>query len=214
MQRISLFLAVSSLVLFVVGCNKAEGASNRPAASISSTQQNSSPYRGTTDSTDSMDNPWPTAGWILTDDWMKKKKWLTEYNGDLSINSGVYGPNYTYENWHLPPKWAPYVFKNESWVRGSHPLELNRKTLFITLQGTVYLKFGVAGRDWPPQSAADIPPDATIVAEFVPVRKAVQAGIIPVFHSLPQVDVVDPIVLKALGMTKEEYQTYIGHPKS
>jgi hypothetical protein len=105
------------------------------------------------------------------------------------------------------------LYKNESWVRGSHPLELNRKTLFITLQGTVFLKFGVAGRDWPPVSATDIPPDATIVAEFVPVRKAVQAGIIPVFHCQPQVDVVDKFVLKVLGITEQEYQKYIGHSK-
>jgi hypothetical protein len=215
MQRTSLFLAVGSLVLFLVGCNKEEVPSDRPMASIPSNQQTSSTNRGTSESTSSMDDPWPTAGWVLTDELMKmnKTKWLTEYNDDLPMNRGVYGPNYTYENWHLPPKWAPYLYKNESWVQGKHPLELNRKTLFITLQGTVYLKFGVAGRDWPPLSAADIPPDATIVAEFVPVRKAVQAGIIPVFHSQPQVDVVNEFVLKALGMTEQEYRTCIGSPR-
>ncbi|QSO46079.1 hypothetical protein [Alicyclobacillus mengziensis] len=139
---------------------------------------------------------------------------MTEYNQPLPINQGVYGKTSMYANWHLPPKWASYLYKNEHWVNQSGmPMELNNKTLFITLQGTVYLKMGTAGRDWPSLSAADIPPDATIVAEFVPLKPAIEAGIIPVYQSLPQVGIAKPFVLKVLGMTQKEYQTYIGNPK-
>lgn len=97
---------------------------------------------------------------------------------------------------------------------GSNVRESNRPTLFITLQGTVFLKHGTAGRGWPPLSAADIPPDATLVAEFVPVKKAVEAGIIPVYHSLPVVDVPPPAaLLRILGMSQAAYESCIGHPQ-
>ncbi len=69
-----------------------------------------------------------------------------------------------YTNWHLPPKWAPYLYKNEHWVnQPGQPVKLKNPTLFITLQGTVFLKTGTAGRDWPPLSALDIPPDAPLL---------------------------------------------------
>lgn len=155
---------------------------------------------------------WPDADWVLTDALMKQKQWITLYNQNLSINQRIYGPQYDYEYWQIPPKWTPYLYKNEKWTN-THPLELNHPTLFITLQGTVFLKQGTAARDWPPISATDIPPDATIVAEFVPVKKAVEAGIIPVHHSQPQVDSVSNTVLEVLGMNEAEYQKFIGQPK-
>lgn len=158
-------------------------------------------------------SPWPQVDWILTDTLMVQKKWVTEYNDTLSINLGVYGEKFMYADWHLPPKWAPYLYKNEHWVnQAGQPVRLNNPTLFITLQGTVFLKTGTAGRYWPPLSATDIPPDATIVAEFVPLKPAVKAGIIPVYHSFPQVDTVEPEVLTVLGMREAEYRNSIGSP--
>ncbi len=157
-------------------------------------------------------SPWPDANWVLTDALMKQEQWVTLYNPNLAINQGVYGQQYDYEHWQIPSKWTPYLYKNEKWT-DTHPQELNHATLFITLQGTVFLKQGAAGRDWPPISATDIPPDATIVAEFVPVKKAVEAGIIPVYHSQPQVDSVSTTVLEVLGMNEAEYQKFIGQPK-
>jgi len=154
--------------------------------------------------------------WVLTDQLMKQKHWGTEYNGDLPMNHWLSGDKYSYRDWHLPPKWVPYVYQNEHWVKKQgYPMELNDKTLFITLQGTVFLKQGTAGRDWPPLSAADIPPDAPIAAEFVPVQKAVEAGSVPVYHNHQFTDGVTPTpLLKILQMTQNQYEAYLGHPKA
>jgi len=204
MRGMSLFVAASALLILLSGCSAQGVASNAFATSNASRTSNNA----TANSSERVkENPWPTVDWVLTDELMKQKHWLTEYNAELSINHWLSGDKYSYTDWHLPPKWVPYLYKNQHWVKKQgYPMELNDKTLFITLQGTVFLKWGTAGRDWPPLSAADIPPDAVLVAEFVPLKKAVKNGIIPVYQSQPFPDGSPPApLLKILGMTQSQY---------
>jgi len=113
------------------------------------------------------------------------------YNTALAINqlpTAWHGID-SFNHWRLPPRWAHELFKNESHVKPSLPpthraLPL---TLYITLQGTVFLfPQTISGTQWmgPDGYVADIPP-STIVAEFVPLRPAVRAGIIPESHGQP-----------------------------
>jgi hypothetical protein len=113
------------------------------------------------------------------------------YNTALAINqlpTSWHGID-PFDRWRLPPRWAHYLFKNESHVKPSLPpthqsLPL---TLYITLQGTVFLfPQTISGTQWlgPDGYVANIPP-STIVAEFVPLKPAVRAGIIPESHGQP-----------------------------
>ena len=106
------------------------------------------------------------------------------YNTQLAMNQfpASWRGNDLINTWKLPPKWVPYLMKNEKppshnpqSVNGPDPL-----ALYITLQGTVFLypQEGVSYQ-WPPTpTVGDVPP-TTIVAEFVPLKPAVEAGIIP-----------------------------------
>ena len=94
-------------------------------------------------------------------------------------------------NWRPPPRWISYLYKNEKTKITSDvqipPVLKIPLTLYITLQGTVFLyPQTFSGTQWPgPQGdIADIPP-TTIVAEFVPLKPAVLAGIIPVSDNEP-----------------------------
>lgn len=110
------------------------------------------------------------------------------YNNQLAMNQfpTSWHGNDLVNTWKLPPKWAPYLYKNEShtlpFINGHRPnLKKIPLTLYITLQGTVFLyPQTIMQSQWPVTSTVgDIPP-TTIVAEFVPLKAAVRAGIIPV----------------------------------
>jgi len=213
MSQTMLATASVSLLLLLSGCGLQTEATNKIASPAVNQAANSS----TSTKTTVKDNPVPDANWVLTDTLVKQTKWFTQYNQNLSINHGVYGKTVEYWHWQLPSTWQPYLYKNEHYITPkTGPVYLNHQTLFITLQGTVYLKEGIAGRYWPPFSPMDIPPDATIVAEFVPLKPAVKAGIIPVFHGGPQAPgtrYIEPAALKVLGMTKTEFVQDIGNQK-
>ncbi|MCL4521026.1 MAG: hypothetical protein M1415_05490 [Firmicutes bacterium] len=113
------------------------------------------------------------------------------YNTALAMNlfpTAWHGID-SFNHWRLPPRWTHDLFKNELHVKPSLPpthraLPL---TLYITLQGTVFLfPQTISGTQWmgPDGYVADIPP-STIVAEFVPLKPAVRAGIIPESHGQP-----------------------------
>lgn len=91
----------------------------------------------------------------------------------------------------MPPGWIPYLYKNEKTkITSDIRTSLVQKiplTLYITSQGTVFLYTQTSsGTQWPGPHGdiADIPP-TTIVAEFVPLKPAVLAGIIPVSDNEP-----------------------------
>ncbi|OLZ12292.1 hypothetical protein [Sulfobacillus thermosulfidooxidans] len=97
----------------------------------------------------------------------------------------------SFNHWRVPPGWIPYLYKNEktkiitdSPAGSAQTVPL---TLYITLQGTVFLyPQTFSGTQWPGPHGdiADIPP-TTIVAEFVPLKPAVLAGVIPVSDNEP-----------------------------
>ncbi len=96
-----------------------------------------------------------------------------------------------FDHWRVPPGWMPYIYKNEKTKIISNNYPDNRQklplTLYITLQGTVFLYPQTAsGTMWPGPHGdiADVPP-STIVAEFVPLKPAVLAGIIPESDNIP-----------------------------
>ena len=81
-------------------------------------------------------------------------------------------------------------------------------TLYITLQGTVFLyPQTVLGNQWPMTLTVGAIPPTTIVAEFVPLKTAVEAGIIPESSWRPEsppsisLSPVFSIWQKTLGMT-------------
>jgi hypothetical protein len=94
-----------------------------------------------------------------------------------------------FNDWKVPPKWIPYIYKNERKITKYLPT-IKKKlplTLYITLQGTVFLyPQTVSGTQWIGSNAYidDIPP-STIIAEFVPLKAAVNSGIIPVSNDEP-----------------------------
>ncbi|WP_053957939.1 hypothetical protein [Sulfobacillus thermosulfidooxidans] len=97
----------------------------------------------------------------------------------------------SFNHWRVPPGWIPYLYKNEKIKIASdvqtHSGQNVPLTLYITLQGTVFLyPQTFSGTQWPGPDGdiADIPP-TTIVAEFVPLKPAVLAGVIPVSNNEP-----------------------------
>ena len=114
-----------------------------------------------------------------------------------------------FNQWQLPPEWHPYLLKNEKIV---HPTPQNAQkvplTLYITLQGTVFLyPQTYSGTIWLGHNAyiADIPP-TTIVAEFVPLKPAVFAGVIPISGDEPSGvnGYTDPLWEKTLYMSASQ----------
>lgn len=94
-------------------------------------------------------------------------------------------PTSTFATWQPPASWDKYLLKNEP-SGGTAATIGEERALFITLQGVVYLY--PADIQWQPLVYDDIPPGATIVAEYVPVAKAVRAGVVPVYR-LPLTEV-------------------------
>ncbi|MGB9809518.1 MAG: hypothetical protein ACPLSA_05695 [Caldanaerobacter sp.] len=88
-----------------------------------------------------------------------------------------YGTNSTsFDDWKLPKVWQKYIYSVNNNAS-------NDKILYITLQGVVFLYFPPDGRYWPPVPMfGDIPPGSVIVAQHVPIKPAVESGIIPVYH--------------------------------
>lgn len=137
------------------------------------------------------------------------------YNAQLAMNrfpASWHGNNLV-NTWRLPPKWAPYLLKNEKpapeFVNGHRSFSKIPMTLYITLQGIVFLyPQTVMQSQWPSTlTVGDVPP-TTIVAEFVPLKPAVQAGIIPESNGGAQSPgqpwlggYVPTVWQKALGMT-------------
>lgn len=153
----------------------------------------------------------PSVGvsWILPNrlpaDAMQNQLWPL-YNTRLTMNqfpAAWHGVD-AFRAWKLPPRWAPYLLKDEkrAHIHGADPV-----TLYITLQGTVFLyPQTLSGTQWPGPDGipADIPP-ATVVAEFVPLKAAVQAGIIPESGGQPWLGGPIPHVwTKSLGMTASQ----------
>lgn len=139
------------------------------------------------------------------------------YNNQLSMNQFpkswyLHGGDLV-NTWKLPPKWAPYLYKNEShtppFSPGHHAnLGTIPLTLYITLQGTVFLyPQTIMQSQWPETlTVGDIPP-TTIVAEFVPLKSAVQDGIIPESDRVPWgpgSGFVPRVWQKALGMSSAQ----------
>lgn len=115
------------------------------------------------------------------------------YNLSLSLNHHLSFPAEPFNHWTFPTTWAPYL----EWNQLSYPnpvissstssFSSSRGYLFITLQGTVYLYSHISQSAWPIHPFADIPPEATIVAEYVPLAPAVKHGILPVYDGQPLV---------------------------
>lgn len=141
---------------------------------------------------------WERINWPIYNTQLAMNQFPASWHGNDLINS-----------WKLPPNWVPYLMKNETpakprSVNGPDPL-----TLYITLQGTVFLyPQTISGSQWPGTlTVGDVPP-TTIVAEFVPLKLAVEAGIIPESSGSPKSPPqpasggpVFPIWQKVLGMT-------------
>lgn len=137
------------------------------------------------------------------------------YNNQLAMNQfpTSWHGNDLVNTWKLPPKWAPYLYKNEKpapqFVDGHRPnLKKIPLTLYITLQGTVFLyPQTIMQSQWPVTiTVGDVPP-TTIVAEFVPLKPAVEAGIIPENAnqpSYPGSGFVPRVWQKALGMSSAQ----------
>jgi hypothetical protein len=88
-----------------------------------------------------------------------------------------------FNHWTLPAAWVPYLQSSQKPILPYFTSK--RGFLFITLQGTVYLYSTLSQSGWPIHPFADIPPDATIVAEYVPLSPAVKEGIVPVYNGQP-----------------------------
>lgn len=89
-----------------------------------------------------------------------------------------------FDDWKLPKVWQKYIYSQDD---KTDPTSINNdskdKFLYITLQGVVFLYFPPDGRYWPPVPMfGDIPPSSVIVAQHVPIKPAVESGIIPVYH--------------------------------
>ena len=118
---------------------------------------------------------WERINWPLYNTQLAMNQFPASWHGNDLINT-----------WKLPPKWVPYLLKNEkpapAFVNGHR--DLSRRydplTLYITLQGTVFLyPQTVLQSQWPGTLTVGGIPPTTIVAEFVPLKPAVLAGIIP-----------------------------------
>jgi len=106
-------------------------------------------------------------------------------------------PTYTFAKWRPPASWSRFLLKNEP-SGGTVATISQERALFITLQGVVYLY--PAYVQWPPLTYDDIPPGATIIAEYVPVARAVRAGVVPVYRlPLTEVGGLPPSALAALA---------------
>ncbi|KKC30499.1 hypothetical protein QTP99_00640 [Caldanaerobacter subterraneus KAk] len=96
-----------------------------------------------------------------------------------------YGANSaSFDDWKLPKVWQKYIYSQDDKI---DPTSINNdsndKFLYITLQGVVFLYSPPDGRYWPPVPMfGDIPPGSVIVAQHVPIKPAVESGIIPVYH--------------------------------
>ena len=142
------------------------------------------------------------------------------YNTQLTMNrfpASWHGIDLV-NTWRLPPGWGPYLLKHEKrvpeFVDGHRPLTKIPQTLYITLQGTVFLyPQTIMQGQWPPsRTVGDVPP-TTVVAEFVPLRAAVQAGVIPESQGQPWLGGYLPAIWrKALGMTSTQISdAVLGH---
>ncbi|WP_029689125.1 hypothetical protein [Thermoanaerobacter sp. A7A] len=90
----------------------------------------------------------------------------------------------SFDDWKLPKVWQKYIYSQDD---KTNPTSINNtsndKFLYITLQGVVFLYSPPDGRYWPPVLMfGDIPPGSVIVAQHVPIKPAVESGIIPVYH--------------------------------
>lgn len=117
---------------------------------------------------------------------------LPVYNTHLGMNAQTEtgDAKYRYNTWQMPSAWAPYLLRNRPAVTQDGHLSYTKPILCVTLQGTVFL--------WTPShtngpAVADIPADATLVAEFVPPAKAVKSGIVPVWQGGELVGLDTPV---------------------
>lgn len=129
---------------------------------------------------------WPSMQWVMLNKVPEYYNRFLPIYSNIKLNSEPFSnpSSYNVNDWHIPSRWKPYLYKN---VKGAES-----KVLCITLQGTVFLKPGLAGRDWEPIAMADIPNDAQILAECVPLKPAVEAGIVPVYHCEALYDIPFP----------------------
>ncbi|AGB19655.1 hypothetical protein BFT35_06130 [Thermoanaerobacterium thermosaccharolyticum] len=97
---------------------------------------------------------------------------------DLSTKSN------SFTSWKIPKIWQKYIYSEAD---KTDPKSINNgandKFLYITLQGVVFLYLPPDGRYWCPLPMfGDIPPGSLIIAQHVPLKPAIEAGIIPVYH--------------------------------
>ncbi|AFK87511.1 MULTISPECIES: hypothetical protein [Thermoanaerobacterium] len=108
------------------------------------------------------------------------------------VGSDIYGHAWqdlgtkpsSFTSWKVPKVWQKYIYSEsdktdpESISNGA-----NDKFLYITLQGVVFLYLPPDGRYWcSVPMFGDIPPGSVIIAQHVPLKTAVEAGVIPVYH--------------------------------
>ncbi|MEG6566942.1 hypothetical protein V6B95_08205 [Thermoanaerobacterium saccharolyticum] len=108
------------------------------------------------------------------------------------VGSDIYGhvwedmgtKSNSFTSWKMPKVWQKYIYSERD---KTDPVSIsngaNDKFLYITLQGVVFLYLPPDGRYWPSiPMFGDIPPGSVIIAQHVPLKTAVEAGIIPVYH--------------------------------
>ncbi|WHE06555.1 hypothetical protein PGH24_10410 [Thermoanaerobacterium thermosaccharolyticum] len=106
------------------------------------------------------------------------------------VGSDIYGhvwqstKSNSFTSWKMPKEWQKYIYTETD---KTDPKSINNgandKFLYITLQGVVFLYLPPDGRYWcPVPMFGDIPPGSVIIAQHVPLKPAIEAGVIPVYH--------------------------------
>ncbi len=210
--------------LFLGGSLALAGCGNSAHVSAPSSAKNSSSSHGKTSGPmkrhcisssysifTSLDPHWIMPNRVPSSSVNARRNWPI-YNTQLAMNQfpASWHGNDLINTWKLPPRWVPYLSKNEKqaspFVNGHRNTSKTPLTLYITLQGTVFLyPQTIMQSQWPiPRTIGDIPP-TTIVAEFVPLKSAVEAGIIPESSNQPiSSGYVSSTWQKALGMTASQ----------
>ncbi|MDK2805242.1 MAG: hypothetical protein PWP67_3003 [Clostridium butyricum] len=107
------------------------------------------------------------------------------------VGSDIYGhvwdmgtKSNSFISWEMPKTWQKYIYsESDKTDPKSISNGANDKFLYITLQGVVFLYLPPDGRYWSSIAMfGDIPPGSVIIAQHVPLKPAVEAGIIPVYH--------------------------------
>lgn len=169
LKRIGILMAVLAVALS--GCGASRSGMNVPKKTPArSGQTGIAALRRTTD-----------GAWVLPSTISSKAAEFPPIPEFSSWADNAPQPTYTFATWQPPKSWDKHLYKNLRAYDTFHgPLDQDPyQVLFITLQGVVFLY--PASRQWPTLAYQDIPPGATIVAEYVPLLRAVKDGVVPVY---------------------------------